>query len=94
MTDETVERPLEITPAEPEMTQPVIIDLGRQKSKDIKDLKNGKGRLWDDMLKVVEEVKDMLGDEAGSAIIVPVAMVYQKKAKRQRLSKYLFPNIK
>ena len=87
MTDETVEKPAE-------MTQPIVINLGKQKSKNIKDLQNGKGKLWDDMLNVVEEVKEMLGEEANSKVIIPVVMIYQKKSQRQRLDKLIFPKIR
>src|SRR5712692_11028805 len=31
-----------------EMSQPIIVDLGRQKSTKRKDLKAGEGELWDD----------------------------------------------
>ena len=77
-----------------EMTQPVVIDLGKQKSRDIKDLKKGEGKLWDEVLDVVEEVKDMLGEEADGKVLVPVVMIYQQKPKRQRLNKALFPFIR
>jgi hypothetical protein len=77
-----------------EMTQPVIIDLGKQKSRDLKDLKKGEGKLWDEVLDVVEEVKDMLGEEADGKVLVPIVMLYQQKPKRQRLNKALFPFIR
>ena len=77
-----------------EMTQPIVIDLGKQKAKNIKDLKNGKGKLWEDMSTVVEEVKEMLGEEANGKVIIPVVMIYQKKPKRQSLNKLIFPNIR
>jgi hypothetical protein len=77
-----------------EITQPVIIDLGKQKSKNIKDLKIGKGKLWRDMLVVVEEVEETLGEEAKDKVIIPVVMVYQKKPKRQRLDRLIFPRLK
>ena len=87
MTDETAEKPTE-------MTQPIIIDLGTQKAKAIKDLKDGEGKLWGDMLNVVEEVKEMLGEEASGKVIIPVVMIYEKKRKRQRLDKIIFPALR
>ncbi len=74
-----------------EVTQPIIIDLGNQRSKFIKELKKGKGKLWDEVQSVLNEVQDMLGEKAEGKVIVPVVMVYQKKAKRQRLDKLMFP---
>ncbi|OGO33556.1 MAG: hypothetical protein A2W35_14665 [Chloroflexi bacterium RBG_16_57_11] len=77
-----------------EMTQPIVIELGKRKAKDIKDLKNGKGKVWDDVYTIVEEVKEMLGEDANSKVILPVIMIYQKKPKRQSLNRLIFPNFK
>ena len=76
-----------------EMTQPVIIDLGKQRSKSIKALKNGEGDLWDEVLEVAEEVKEMLGAEAEGKVLIPVIMLYQEKVGRRRLDleKLIFP---
>lgn len=76
-----------------EMTQPVIIDLGKQRSKYIKELKNGEGELWDEVLEVADEVKEMLGAEAEGKVLIPVIMLYQEKAGRRRidLEKLIFP---
>jgi len=76
-----------------EMTQPVIIDLGKQRSKLIKELKNGEGELWDEVLEVADEVKEMLGAEAEGKVLIPVIMLYQEKLGRRRLDleKLIFP---
>jgi len=75
-----------------EMTQPVIIDLGGQKSKYLKELKEGQGKLWDEVLDVIEEVKDMLGKEADGKVLVPVIMLYERTgSQRLSLDKILFP---
>jgi hypothetical protein len=74
-----------------EMTQPIIIDLGKQKSKAIKDLKTGQGKLWEEVLDVIEEAKSGLGDEASGKAFIPVVMIYRRKRKRQRMNKLLFP---
>ena len=67
-----------------EMTQPVIIDLGKQKNRTLKNLKRGKGKLWGEVLDVVEEVKDMLGTEAEGKVLVPVVLIYREKRQRKR----------
>ena len=72
-----------------EMTQPIIIEMGEQKNTKIKELKKGKGKLWDEVLSVVEETRDMLGGEAEGKILVPVIMIYNKKTKRQGLDKLI-----
>lgn len=76
-----------------EMTQPVIIDLGKQRYKTLKELKMGEGKLWDEVLEVAEEVKEMLGAEAEGKVLIPIIMLYQEKSGRRRfdLDKILFP---
>lgn len=72
--------------ASTEMTQPVIIDLGKQKNRTLKNLKKGKGKLWGEVLDVVEEVKDSLGAEADGKVLVPIVMIYREKPRRKRLN--------
>lgn len=76
-----------------EMTQPVIIDLGRQKARALKDLKQGEGELWDEVFDVVEEVKELLGTEADGKVLVPIVMLYKERTGRRRLDldRVLFP---
>ena len=85
--DETVE-------TSTDMTQPIIIDLGAQKPGNLKDLKKGEGKLWEEVLTVVDEVKDMLGENAAGKVMVPVVVIYQEKPKRKRLGKMIFPYFK
>ena len=86
MTEESVK-------ASTEMTQPVIIDLGKQRARSLNELKKGEGKLWDEVLDVAEEVKEMLGAEAEGKVLVPIIMLYQAKSGRRRLDldKILFP---
>ena len=76
-----------------EMTSPVIIDLGSQKSGSLRELKKGEGKLWDEVLDVAEEVKEMLGAEADGKVFVPIVMLYKEKSggRRLDLNKILFP---
>ncbi len=74
-----------------EMAQPIIIDLGKQKSSKLKDLKKGKGKLWDEVFDVVDEAREMLGEEADGKVIVPIIVIYEKKPKRSSLDKLIFP---
>lgn len=80
-----------------EMAQPVIVDLGKQKSSKLKDLKKGKGELWDDVIGVIEEARDMLGEEAEGKVLIPIILLYEKKPKRSqlnKLNKLIFPLMK
>ena len=84
-----------VKPTQPtaEMTQPVIIDLGKQRLRALNDLKKGEGKLWDEVLEVVDEVKDMLGADAEGKVLVPVIMLYKETTGRRRLDldRILFP---
>ena len=79
MAEETVK-----TPAE--MTQPIIIDLGKQRSRALTKLKRGEGKLWDEVLDVVDEVKDMLDTDAEGKILVPVILIYRERSRGRRLN--------
>jgi hypothetical protein len=81
----------ESTVASVEMTQPVIIDLGRQRPRSLRDLKKGEGKLWDEVLDVADEVKEMLGTEADGKVLIPIVMIYQKKSARLNLGNVIFP---
>ena len=81
----------ESTVASVEMTQPVIIDLGRQTPRSLRDLKKGEGKLWSEVLDVAEEVKEMLGVEADGKVLIPIVMIYQKKSARLNLGNVIFP---
>jgi hypothetical protein len=75
-----------------EMTQPVIIDLGRQKASSLRDLKKGEGKLWEEVLDVAEEVKEMLGTEAEGKVLIPIIMLYKEKSNRRLdIDRILFP---
>ena len=88
--------PNDTSPATPtevgtNMTQPVIVDLGRKRASKIRDLKDGEGELWDDVLDVIDEVKDMLGKEADGKLLVPIILLFEKRRRRRRFERLLFP---
>lgn len=74
-----------------EMTQPIIVDLGRQRAARLADLKEGEGELWDEVLDVLDEVKEKLGTEADGKVLMPVILIYEKKSRRRRIESILFP---
>jgi hypothetical protein len=80
-----------VSEAVTEMTQPIIVDLGRKRSAALKDLKAGEGELWDEVLDVVGEVKEMLGAEADGKTLLPIILIYEKKRRAPRLERVLFP---
>jgi len=63
-------------------TTPVVVDLGKQKSKTLRALKNGEGPLMLDVARVLEEVRAK-SKELASKELVPVVVIYRKKPKRK-----------
>ena len=81
----------ETTERETLVTQPIVIDLGKQKPKQLRRLMRGQGKLWDEVVDVIEEVNSRLGDDAEGKTMVPIIMVYRRKRKRRRRVSPLFP---
>lgn len=76
---------------EAQVSRPIIVDLGKQRKKQIKRLKRGEGKLWDEVADVSQEVGLQLGEEAQDKVLVPIVMVYRKKAKKRKGVNPLFP---
>ena len=68
----------------PEVVTPVVVDLGKVRRKQVKRLKRGEGRLAAEVLEVLDEVVEELGDELEGASLVPVVMIYERKPKKSR----------
>ena len=61
---------------------PVVVDLGKVKSKALRALKNGEGPLLQDVARVLDEVRAR-SSELASKELVPVVIMYRKKPKRK-----------
>jgi Family of unknown function (DUF6200) len=64
-------------------TDPVVVDLGKQKKRDINDLKNGCGPLMTEVDAAVERARGKLSDGDKNRPVVPVVVIYRKKGKRR-----------
>jgi Family of unknown function (DUF6200) len=62
---------------------PVVVDLGKEKTKTLRALKKGEGKLMEEVARVVEEVRAKSAELAGKEL-VPVVMIYRRKAKKSR----------
>jgi hypothetical protein len=62
--------------------KPVVVDLGKKKTKDIKALKRGEGKLMEDVQRVIQEVRANSTELAGKEL-VPVVILYRKMPKRR-----------
>jgi hypothetical protein len=69
---------------------PVVVDLGKEKSKTLRELKNGEGPLMQEVARVVEEVRAR-SSELASKELVPVVIIYRKKPKRRSRSMLPMP---
>lgn len=69
----------------PERSAPVVLDLGKQRRKQIKQLRRGEGRLLDDINGAIEELRTVgtLG-----ASTQPVVIIVREK---RRKTKSMFP---
>lgn len=72
-----------------EVTQPIIIDLGKQRRKHLKRQKRGEGKLWEEVVDILDEVKLSLGEGADGKTLVPVIMIYRDKPRKN--SRNVFP---
>lgn len=63
---------------------PVILELGKASRKNVKELREGRGKLLDDVHDALQEVVSSLGEKAEGKQLVPVVLLYRKKAKKRR----------
>ena len=67
-----------------DIVEPIIVDLGKKKRKQIKRLKKGRGKLWRDVIDVVDEVGEQINGDSEGKTIVPVILIYRRRPKRWR----------
>jgi hypothetical protein len=66
--------------------RPILIELGKVRSKEIRRLREGRGELVGEVQDALTKVRQQMGAEAADRELVPVVMVYQKKRRRTRSS--------
>lgn len=66
-----------------ESLPPVVVDLGKVKRKRIRQLKQGRGPLLDEVDHVVDTVRRNLGDDEAKEIL-PVVILYRRRPKKKR----------
>jgi hypothetical protein len=71
------------------VSTPIVIDLGKERRKRIRQLKRGCGPLLEEIEEVLEHVKAGLGPDEQGKQLVPIIMVYRRKEKRK--GRGLFP---
>jgi hypothetical protein len=76
------DRPTTTTTTAARVTAPVVVSLGTEKQKRIRQLKRGRGKLMDEVGQVLEQVRTSFGEHADGKIFVPVVLVYRRKRRR------------
>jgi Family of unknown function (DUF6200) len=75
-----------------EVNPPLIVNMGKQRRKRVKDLKRGRGRLVQTVQEVIEEVREELGADAKDKVLIPVVVLFERKQrKRKRRKGGFFP---
>jgi len=67
---------------QPKVVAPIIINLGKQRRKRIKQLKRSSGVLMNEVMETVNQVNGQLGAEANGKVLVPVVLIYREKRRR------------
>jgi hypothetical protein len=68
----------------PILNAPVILDLGKTKKKNVKRLRQGRGKLLGDIDDAMKEISASLGEQGNGKQLVPVVLIYRKKTKRSK----------
>jgi len=73
------------------LNAPIIVDVGRTSRANIRDLKRGRGRLLDDVKEAMDEVTTSLGADADGKQLIPVVLVYRRKARTRNSRRSILP---
>ena len=65
---------------------PIVVDLGKRRRKHIKQLGDGVGPIARDVAEVLAHLKAELSAELDGQPLVPIVLIYRKKARRRRPS--------
>ena len=77
--------------AGPVLNPPIIMEIGKTKKRDIRDVARGQGKIMGDLQDAMTEVTASLGDQAEGKQFVPVVLVYRKKRRSKRKGGRLLP---
>ncbi len=68
-------------PAQAAVATPIVISLGKQRRKRIKQLKQNRGILMNEVMEAVAQINGQLGVDAAGKVLVPVVLIYREKRK-------------
>ena len=70
--------------------RPVVVDLGKRKRRLVKELREGRGPLVDEVLETVRQVRTELGEDPDRGQ-TPIVVLYERRKKRKRSIGVGFP---
>ena len=65
------------------VTAPIVVSLGKESRKRIRQLKKGRGKLMNEVGSVLDQVRANFGEHAEDKVFVPVVLVYRRKQRRR-----------
>lgn len=63
--------------------QPIVLDMGKARTKRLKEIYKGEGKLTDQIHDAIQQVRASFGADA-HAEFVPVVLIYRNKPKKRR----------
>jgi hypothetical protein len=69
---------------------PILLDLGKIRGKVVRQFREGRGPLVDEVRQILAESRKNLGAETATKELVPIVLVYEKKRKRRKRGNF-FP---
>lgn len=70
--------------AGPVVNAPIILEVGKTKKRNIRDMERGQGKIMADLQEAMVEVTATLGGDAEGKQLVPVVLVYRRKGKKRK----------
>jgi hypothetical protein len=70
-------------PSQAAVAAPIVLDLGKQRKKRLKELKQSRGPLVEEVTQAIAHVNGQLGVDGAGKVLVPVIVIYKEKRRRQ-----------
>lgn len=67
-----------------DVAAPVLVDVGKRRTKHLRQLARREGPLVAEVNGVIEQVRTELAGELAGKTLVPLVIIYRKKSRRRR----------
>jgi hypothetical protein len=76
--------PVNIDRSQPDdVTVPIVVDLGKRRRKELKELTVGEGPLVKEVADVIEQVRTELAGDLDGRVLLPVVLIYRNQRRRR-----------